>query len=103
MSAHPDFDRLERLIAGVMRGGVALSSSILVAGLVLAFAGAPAATAVLNAGLIVLMLIPATRIVVSLVDAVVRKDSLLGLATLFVTILLTLQILGVFDRLLGAS
>ena len=58
---------------------------------------------VLNAGLIVLMLIPATRIVVSLADAVIRKDSLLGFATLFVTILLTLQILGVFDRLLQQS
>jgi uncharacterized membrane protein len=103
MSAHPDFDRLERLITTVMRAGVALSSSTLLAGLVLTLAGAPIANAVLNAGLIVLMLIPATRIVVSLADAVIRKDSLLGFATLFVTILLTLQILGVFDRLLQQS
>lgn len=101
MSAHPDFDRLERLITGVMRAGVALSSSILLAGLVLAFFEAAPATAVLNTGLIVLMLIPATRIVVSLVDAAVRKDALLAGATLFVTILLAGQILGVFDRLLG--
>lgn len=102
MSAHPEFDRLERLITGVMRGGVAVSSTMLAAGLALACAGAPVATAVLNAGLIVLMLIPATRIVVSLVDAAVRNDGLLACATLFVTMLLTLQILGVFDRLLAS-
>lgn len=101
MSAHPDFDRLERLITGVMRGGVALSSTILLTGLALTLLGVASAGTVLNAGLVVLMLIPATRIVVSLVDAAVRRDGVLAFATLFVTILLTLQILGVFDRLLG--
>lgn len=101
MTTPQDFQRLERLITGVMRGGVALSSSVLLVGLVLAAAGAAAAPPVLNAGLVLLMLIPATRIVVSLVDAAVRRDLLLAGATLFVSVLLAGQILGWFKAWLA--
>src|SRR3989304_3325565 len=60
MTGEHDFDRLERVIAQLMRVGVALSSSVLLAGIVMAFLGMPASPRVLNAGLILLMLIPAT-------------------------------------------
>ena len=96
MTGEHDFDRLERVIAQLMRVGVALSSSVLLAGIVMAFLGMPASPRVLNAGLILLMLIPATRIVVSLADAAIRRDALLAFATTFVILVLAGQILGWF-------
>ncbi|MBP6715948.1 MAG: DUF1634 domain-containing protein [Acidobacteria bacterium] len=101
MNTPDDFHRLERVITGLMRGGVALSSSVLLVGLVLAAAGMTSAVPVLNVGLVLLMLIPATRILVSLVDAAVRRDLLLAGATLFVTVLLAGQIFGWFERWLA--
>ena len=92
-----NFRRLESMITGVMRVGVALSSTILLVGLVMKFAGASSATPVLNAGIVILMLIPATRIVVCLVDAALRRDALLAFATTIVIIVLTGQIRGWFD------
>ncbi len=101
MNTPDDFHRLERVITFLMRGGVALSSSVLLVGLVLAAAGMPSAVPVLNVGLVLLMWIPATRILVSLVDAAVRRDLLLAGATLFVTVLLAGQIFGWFERWLS--
>ena len=96
MTNAQDFSRLERLITGVMRVGVALSSSVLLAGLVMALLGMPIAPQVLNTGIVLLMLIPATRIAVSLVDAAVRRDGLLALATAIVILVLTGQVRGWF-------
>jgi uncharacterized membrane protein len=67
--------RLERVIGLVLRGGVVASSVCLMAGLVLSLAGvAPAATVLLNAGIIVLLATPVSRVVVSTVEFVVERD-----------------------------
>ena len=67
--------RLERVIGRVLRGGVVLSSVCLTAGLVLSLAGVePAATVLLNAGIIVLLATPVSRVVVSTVEYVVERD-----------------------------
>ena len=92
MTDERDFRGLESVITGVMRVGVALSSTVLLAGLVMAFANAASATSVLNAGIVILMLIPATRIVVCLIDAAFRRDALLAFATTIVILVLTGQV-----------
>ncbi len=67
--------RLERVIGRVLRGGVVVSSVCLTAGLVLSLAGVePAATVLLNAGIIVLLATPVSRVVVSTVEYVVERD-----------------------------
>jgi uncharacterized membrane protein len=67
--------RLERVIGLVLRGGVVASSVCLMAGLVLSLAGVePAATVLLNAGIIVLLATPVSRVVVSTVEFVVERD-----------------------------
>lgn len=87
-----DLRRLESVITGIMRGGVALSATALIVGLVMAAIGHPAATATLKAGLVLLMLIPGARILASFGDAIVRKDRLLAGATAVVAIVLLWQI-----------
>jgi uncharacterized membrane protein len=67
--------RLERVIGLVLRGGVVVSSVCLMAGLVLSLAGVePAATVLLNAGIIVLLATPVSRVAVSTVEYVVERD-----------------------------
>jgi uncharacterized membrane protein len=67
--------RLERIIGRVLRGGVVVSSVCLTAGLALSLAGVePAATVLLNAGIIVLLATPVSRVVVSTVEYVVERD-----------------------------
>ncbi len=88
-------DRLERAIGGILRAGVALSASALALGLVLELLGVADATRILNAGLVLLMLIPVTRILVSFVDALYRRDRLLAVATAIVSAVLTWQLLKV--------
>jgi uncharacterized membrane protein len=67
--------RLERVIGLVLRGGVVVSSVCLMAGLVLSLTGVePAATVLLNAGIIVLLATPVSRVVVSTVEYVVERD-----------------------------
>jgi uncharacterized membrane protein len=67
--------RLERVIGLVLRGGVVASSVCLMAGLVLSLAGVePAATVLLNAGIIVLLATPVSRVAVSTVEYVVERD-----------------------------
>jgi uncharacterized membrane protein len=96
MTGVHDFDRLEYLLTGVMRIGLALSTLVLLVGLVMALAGLPASAHVLNAGIVLLMLIPATRIVVSLIDAALRRDALLAFATSIVILVLASQIASQF-------
>ena len=88
-------DRLERAIGGILRAGVALSASALAIGLLLKAAGVAEPTPILNAGLVLLMLIPVTRILVSFVDALYRRDTLLAIATAIVSAVLTWQLLKV--------
>jgi uncharacterized membrane protein len=67
--------RLERMIELVLRGGVLISSACLTAGLLLSLAGVgPAASLLLNAGIIALLATPVSRVVVSTVEYVVERD-----------------------------
>jgi uncharacterized membrane protein len=88
-----ELDRLERVVSLIMRIGVFVSASLLIAGLVLAALAHPWAGSALKFGLIVLMAIPAARILASIGDAVLRRDALIGLAATFVAAVLLWQFL----------
>jgi uncharacterized membrane protein len=68
--------RMEQVVGIVLRGGVAVSSSCLILGLLLSLAtgGGPVAALFLNAGIIVLLATPVARVVVSTVEYVVERD-----------------------------
>jgi uncharacterized membrane protein len=85
--------RLEHIISDIMRVGVTLSAVALATGLILLATSTSGAAAALSAGLIVLMCIPAARILASFGDALVRKDVLLAVTTAFVSALLLWQFL----------
>lgn len=86
-----ELDRLERVVSVIMRVGVFLSASLLIVGLVLAALAHPWAGPALRFGLIVLMAIPAARILASIGDAALRRDALIGLAATFVAAVLLWQ------------
>jgi len=86
-----DLGRLESVIGGIMRAGVALSATALIIGLVLAALGHSLAPVALRTGLILLMIIPAARILASFGDALVRRDALLAGATALVAAVLLWQ------------
>ena len=88
-----ELDRLERVVSVIMRVGVFLSASLLIAGLVLSAFVHPWAGSALKAGLIVLMAIPAARILASIGDAISRRDALIGFAATFVAAVLLWQFL----------
>ena len=83
-----DLQQLEAVIGRILRAGVALSAVAMVLGLSLSAAGIAYGAPVLNGGLILLMMIPSTRIIVSLIDAVYRRDTLLAGATAIVTLVI---------------
>lgn len=83
-----DLTRLEHQIGRVLRLGVMLSAGALGLGLLLSFAHVAAAPWLLNAGLVLLMAIPVTRIAASFGDAVRRRDRLLGWATAIVLLVM---------------
>jgi uncharacterized membrane protein len=83
---------LERIISRILRAGILASTVCFAAGLALWIAGRPVAVQVLNAGLIVLMAVPIARILMSFVDAVRRRDRLLGSATALVLVILALTV-----------
>lgn len=88
-------NRLEHAIGAILRVGLVLSATSLALGLVLKALGVAEATLLLNAGLVLLMLIPVTRILVSFVDAIYRRDTWLAIATAIVSAVLTWQLLKV--------
>ena len=88
-----DLSRLEQQIGLVLRVGVRVSAVLLAAGLVLALTGYANPAPWLTAGLILLMAIPVTRIVASLVDAVRRRDALLASATAIVLLVMLVTLL----------
>jgi uncharacterized membrane protein len=67
--------RMERIIGFVLRAGVIVSSSCLTAGLLLTLTsgGAPA-TFLLNAGIVVLLATPVSRVMVSTIEYVIERD-----------------------------
>ena len=67
--------RLERVIGMVLRGGVLASSVCLTAGLLLSLSGVGSlASFLLNAGILVLLATPVSRVIVSTVEYVVERD-----------------------------
>ena len=91
--SEPDLTLLERRIGRLLRGGVAASASVMAIGLILWSAGVPAADIVLRAGLLLLIAIPVTRIVASLLDALHRRDRLLSWSTGLVLFIMVSTIL----------
>ena len=83
-----DLSRLEQQIGRLLRIGVLLCGAALLLGLALAFANAPAARRVIQAGLVLLMAIPVARIVASFFDALRRRDRLLAWATTYVLVVM---------------
>ncbi|MCU1383980.1 MAG: putative rane protein [Acidobacteria bacterium] len=81
--------RLERVIGLVLRAGVLVSSVCLSAGLLLSLSGVePAASLLLNAGIVVLLATPVSRVIVSTVEYIAERDW--TFATLTVVVLLEL-------------
>jgi uncharacterized membrane protein len=77
--------RLERVIGLVLRGGVLVSSVCLTAGLVLSLAGVgPAASVLLNTGIVVLLATPVSRVVVSTIEYVIERDWTFAMLTFVV-------------------
>ena len=87
-----ELSRLERRIGLILRLGVGLSAGLLAVGLVLWLVEAQAAPRLLNAGLIVLMAVPISRILASFADALSRRDRLLAWATGIVLAILAFTI-----------
>jgi uncharacterized membrane protein len=72
-----DMTRLERIVGGVLRIGVAASSACLALGLLLLFAGGAAAAVaapLLQIGIVVLLVTPVARVVVSIVQYASARD-----------------------------
>lgn len=87
-----DLGRLESVIGSILRIGVLVSAVLMAAGLAMTALALPHAASVLNVGLVLLMLIPTARIVVSFVDAAVRRDVLLAVSTAIVIAVIAQQI-----------
>jgi uncharacterized membrane protein len=83
-------NRLERTIGAVLRSGTVASSALFAAGLVMALTGYRDAVAgvLLEAGLVILLATPATRVVVSVIEYVRERDWTFVVLTL--TVLLAL-------------
>jgi uncharacterized membrane protein len=79
----PATDRLERWLGKILTAGVLASTGLLAAGLLLRILGLEpgAATALMNAGLIVLMATPVARVVVSVTEYVLERDWLFAVLT----------------------
>jgi uncharacterized membrane protein len=84
-------ERLERVLARILRVGVLVSSACLLAGLAFSYAPLPAAVgaAFLRAGLVLLLATPITRVAASAVSYLVSRDWLfVGLTTVVLVELL---------------
>lgn len=79
---------LERMIGIVLRAGVTTSSVCLSVGLLLSLAtgGGAAATVLLHAGIIVLLVTPVTRVIVSIVQYVSERDWTFATLTIIVLV-----------------
>ena len=77
-TAHANLDRLEDLIELGLKIGLALSTALLLVGLVLGLDTA------LRAGIVLLMLTPVARVVVVTVGLALERDWLFTLVSLFV-------------------
>jgi uncharacterized membrane protein len=95
-----ELSRLERVLGRLLVTGVVVSSTLLTLGLavMLIAPDQPAASWMLNAGLIVLMGTPILRVVVSFAEYVRLEDWFFVVATLVVIGELTITLLVAFAR-----
>ncbi len=86
----PSTGRLERSLGRILTAGVLASTGLLAAGLVLQLLGLEprAASALTQAGLIVLMATPVARVVVSVIEYSLERDWLFAMLTTTVLIIL---------------
>ncbi len=86
----PPASRLEQLVGHVLRAGALLSALLLASGLVLALVHpSRAGTILMQAGLVVLLLTPIARVVVSVIEYAAGRDWLFFVLTLTVLAILT--------------
>ena len=90
--------RLERLIGEVLRFGTIGSSLLLTAGLALALTGArpELASRLLQAGIVILMATPATRVIVSVVEYIRARDWVFVTLTLVVLLALAASVVAAY-------
>jgi drug/metabolite transporter (DMT)-like permease len=88
------FDERVRRTAAI---GLAMCVAALAAGLVLAFAGAPSARAVLLAGLGGLVVLPIANVVAALVEEIDRRDWAFAAVAVAVLAILVYNVLASFD------
>ena len=101
MRIDSDQIRLEGLLERLMITGVASSAVCMVAGLAIFLTGAHSstATAVVTAGLIILMATPALRVVIAVVEAIRMRDWFFLAVAGTVVVLLTLAMILALQRL----
>jgi uncharacterized membrane protein len=75
---------LEALIGRVLRAGVTISSVCLALGLAISFWSPGAGSPVLNLGIVALMLTPAARVVLSIIEYASERDWLFTVLTTIV-------------------
>ncbi len=85
--------RLERVIGVVLRAGVTVSASCLAGGLALSFLHSSAASPLLNIGIVVLLMTPVARVIVSIIEYTSEREWIF--VGLTVTVLLELLASGV--------
>jgi len=97
----PRYGDIEKLLGRLMLAGVASSAACMVIGLVMYLAANDVshATAVVTFGLIVLMLTPALRVAVAVVEAVRTRDWFFVTTTGLVILLLGLTLTLAINRL----
>lgn len=88
-----DLRPVTTLIGRLFSVGIIASALILVVGLMMFLLGVSGARPVLAAGLIILMCIPAIRVVLAFADTLRRRDVALGVATFVVVLMLGWQLL----------
>ena len=93
-ASRTDPERLERIIGAILRIGVAVSSACLAGGLALSFVGALSAAAVvlLHVGIVVLLLTPVVRVLVSVAEYTRQRDWVFVGLTLAVLVALVVSV-----------
>ena len=93
-----DTARLEAMIGEVLRVGTIASSTLLAIGLVMALAGYRSGVGrlLLEAGLVILLATPATRVVVSAIEYVRERDWVFVVLTLVVLLALAGSVLAAY-------
>ena len=81
-----DTKRLERIVGTVLRIGVAASSACLAIGLLLTFVNGAYAGLLLQIGIVILLVTPVARVIVSVVDYTLERDWLFATLTIIVLV-----------------